>query len=200
MFCIKCGNEIRPNAKFCAKCGTPVPAPDEDQKKESAASDNSQSLEELLNLAVRYGDSGDYAQQLMILQHVATLYPDVSGVYNLMGIAHRNLGDHHKAIECYKRASELDPDNGVFLSNTAIALVCGGNPVESLGWFEKALPMLKKGNNASYPSALGNYALALAQAGYPDNAARCLKEAAKLGYVNADEMRKRLEELGIYYH
>lgn len=26
MFCKKCGAQIRQNAKFCAKCGTPVPA------------------------------------------------------------------------------------------------------------------------------------------------------------------------------
>ena len=28
MNCPKCGNELKPNMKFCAKCGTPVaPAP-----------------------------------------------------------------------------------------------------------------------------------------------------------------------------
>lgn len=33
MFCKKCGAEIRLNAKFCAKCGTPVPTPAPAEKK-----------------------------------------------------------------------------------------------------------------------------------------------------------------------
>lgn len=200
MFCRKCGAEIRPNARFCAKCGSPAPQPDDTPPKGVDPKINEMSLDEIINLANRYGEANDYQQQLIILQHAATLHPDVPGIYNLMGIAHRVLGDYYKAIECYKKASELEPENGVFMTNIAIAMMMNDKPNEALTWFEKGLPLLKKSNSGVYPSALGNYALALGKAGHAENAVHCLKEAARLGYSNADEMRKRLEELGIFYH
>lgn len=161
---------------------------------------NTMSLEELLALATRYGDAEDYRQQLHILQHAQKQYPDVAGIYNLMGIAHRNLGDYYQAVECYRRASELEPDNGVFLTNTGIVLLSSNHADESLAFFEKGLPLLKKADSPAYPSALGNYALALAKSGYSDNAVRCIKEAALLGYANAGEVRRQMEALGIFYH
>ena len=154
----------------------------------------------MILLATQYGDAGDYRQQLLILQDAQRLYPDVPGIYNLMGIAHRNMADWEEAVECYRKAVELDPNNGTFLANTGVALLCAGKAEESLQWFEKGLPLMKRRNNSSYPVSLGNYALALAESGYPENAVRCLKEAAKLGYANAESVRRRMEELGIYYH
>ena len=200
MYCRQCGTEIRPNAAFCARCGTPVARPGETAKKEAPAPHDRMSAEDMIRLANQYGDAGDYRQQLFILRDAQAKYPDVPGIYNLMGIAHRNLGDREEAIDCYRKAAELDPNNGTFLANTGVALLSAGKAEEALPWFEKGLPLMKRSNNASYPVSLGNYALALAESGYAENAVRCLKEAAQLGYANAETVRRRLEELGIYYH
>ena len=161
---------------------------------------NAMTLEQVLELARRYGDSGLYKQQLDILRHGEELYPQNAEIRNLEGIAWRNLGDCGQAFTCYQKAMELEPDNPVFISNAAIARMSGGDAQEALSLFERALPLLKRANNANYPSALANYALALAKCGYSENAVRCLREAEQLGYPNVAGLRSMLEGMGIFYH
>lgn len=38
-----------------------------------------------------------------------------------MGLAYASLNDHHRARDCYKRASELEPGNESYLTNLSIA-------------------------------------------------------------------------------
>ena len=95
---------------------------------------------------------------------------------------------------------ELEPQNALYVSNCAIALMSGDNAREALGMFEKALPMLRQENSPNYATVLANYALALGKCGYSDNAVRCLREAEQMGYPNVAIIRTELEKLGIYYH
>ena len=200
MFCGNCGTEIRPGANFCAKCGAPVPAPEAPPKKEPDARQSRMSLDDMLELASQYEAAGDHKQQLVILQSAAELYPDDPGVFNRMGIAYRLMGNFSEAIKCYTEAFRRDPENGVYYSNLGICLLCADRFEKSLEWFERALPLLKKNNDPSCATALANYAYALAKSGYAENAVRCLKEAAQLGYPHVEAMRKRMEAAGVYFH
>lgn len=158
------------------------------------------SLEEVFELAQRYEDAGDYRQVLNILRGAESRFPDQPGIYNQMGIACRNLNEFAQASAYYKKAIELNPNNPIYLSNNAVALMAAGNAQEALGSFEKVLPLLKRDNNPNYSTVLANYAIALGKCGYSENAVRCLREAEQLGYKKASEARLRLEEMGIYYH
>lgn len=171
-------------------------APSADDRKTAEG----MSLEEVFELAQRYEDAGDYRQVLNILRGAESRFPDQPGIYNQMGIACRNLNEFAQASAYYKKAIELNPNNPIYLSNNAVALMAAGNAQEALGSFEKLLPLLKRDNNPNYSTVLANYAIALGKCGYSENAVRCLREAEQLGYKKASEARLRLEEMGIYYH
>ena len=171
-------------------------APSADDRKTAEG----MSLEEVFELAQRYEDAGDYRQVLNILRGAESRFPDQPGIYNQMGIACRNLNEFAQASAYYKKAIELNPNNPIYLSNNAVALMAAGNAQEALGSFEKVLPLLKRDNNPNYSTVLANYAIALGKCGYSENAVRCLREAEQLGYKKASEARLRLEEMGIYYH
>ena len=171
-------------------------APSADDRKTAEG----MSLEEVFELAQRYEDAGDYRQVLNILRGAESRFPDQPGIYNQMGIACRNLNEFAQASSYYKKAIELNPNNPIYLSNNAVALMAAGNAQEALGSFEKVLPLLKRDNNPNYSTVLANYAIALGKCGYSENAVRCLREAEQLGYKKASEARLRLEEMGIYYH
>lgn len=38
-----------------------------------------------------------------------------------MGLAYASLNDHHRALECYKKAADLDPNNESYKNNLSIA-------------------------------------------------------------------------------
>ena len=157
-------------------------------------------LDKILEIANGYQATQDYNREIYLLEFVLDKYPDNAEIYNMLGIAHRNIGNHPQALRYYQKALYLEPENGSFLMNKAIALMTSGMAKEARVSFEKAIVILKRDSSPSYAAALGNYAYALALEGDTEKAVDTLKTAAKLGYQNAEIMRRKLEELGIYYH
>ena len=163
----------------------------------SSASNKSISLDKMIETANRYLEVQNYKNALSILNYAKAQYPDSAGVYNLMGLSYRGQGDYKSAIECYKKAASLEPDNGTFQMNIGIAMIFDEKPQKSFVWFEKAMSLMKKNKDSSYPVALANYSYALAKSGYSDKAVGCLKEAERLGYRNAGAMWNMFRSLGI---
>ena len=165
----------------------------------SSASNKSISLDKMIETANRYLEVQNYKNALSILNYAKAQYPDSAGVYNLMGLSYRGQGDNESAIECYKKAASLEPDNGTIRMNIGVALLLDEKAKDSLPWFEKALPLMEKSKDNNYPVALGNYSYALAKAGYSEKAVRYLKEAERLGYPNISAIRSMFDSLGIKY-
>ena len=164
------------------------------------ASSPEMSLEEILEIAVGYDAAQDYNREIYLLESIIDKYPNVAGIYNMLGIAYRNIGNNLQALRYYQKALSIEPENGSMQMNQAIALMMSGKVKEARIAFEKAIPILKKGNNKNYAGALGNYAYALALDGENEEAVKMLKDAAQQGYRHAEEMRRKFEEMGIYYH
>ena len=156
------------------------------------------SLNVMLQRAAKFGSAGVVNKQISTLKQASEDYPDNSGVFNLLGIAYKNAGRYQESFDCYRKAANLAPENGVIHGNYAISLMASGDDKSALNRFERALPLLKKENNPDYAFYLANYAYALGKCGYAENALRCLGDAEKAGYANAGKIRAKLEKLGIH--
>ncbi len=53
----------------------------------------------------------DYSRALHCFDRAATIRPDYIGAHHQRGVAWEMLGDAEKALECWKRTLELDPEN-----------------------------------------------------------------------------------------
>jgi len=156
------------------------------------------SLKDSLRLASKYASAGDTENQIKVLKKATEDYPKEASVYNLLGIAYRSAGQYSSSINCYRHAVMLDPDNGIYHGNYAISLMMSGDMEGALSRFERALPLLKKENSPDYAMYLANYAYTLGKCGYKENALRCLDDAEKAGYAHADQIRSKLEKMGIH--
>ena len=171
----------------------------EDKNSKSASSPDLP-LVKILEIARGYQDMEDYQREIYLLESVLDRYPNVPGIYNMLGIAYRNTDRNSQALLYYQKALDLEPDNGIYLLNKAIALATSGfrdNVKESLMFFEKSLPILQKISDQEYAKALGNYSYALALDGQTEKAVAALETAAKLGYRHAETMRAVFKNLRI---
>ena len=141
-------------------------------------------LQDMINVANGYDSTGNYQQEILILKSAAELYPQAAEVHNLLGIVYRTIGDSKKAIEEYQKAIIIEPENAVFISNRAVALMFAGKPEDSFFDFERSLPVLREQKNTVYPTALANFALLLGRYGDRDLAFSFLQEASAQGYPN----------------
>ena len=185
---------IKPSAAQQAAKTTPVASP----SAAAASVPDNCSLDELLKIASKYASAGDTRKQIDVLKKASEDYPDNASVYNLLGIAYRSNKQYKNAFDSYRKALTLEPDNGVYHGNYAIALTMSGDDQAALDRFERALPLLKKQNNPEYPTILANYAYTLGKCGYGENALRCLDDAENAGYAHADQIRSNLAKLGIH--
>ncbi len=53
----------------------------------------------------------DFSQALNCFDRAATIRPDYIGAHHQRGVAYEMVGDKQKAIECWERTLELDPEN-----------------------------------------------------------------------------------------
>ncbi len=104
MFCKNCGNEIKDNAKFCSRCGTPTISDNSEQQNTDTADNNSKSdseqkAEEFAN-KVGHGCAGVY--MLLIAIGIIGVLIVVIGLI-IMGIKHIAHGkfDTEEVQEAY---------------------------------------------------------------------------------------------------
>ena len=171
-----------------------------EEKPVSPRSPSELPLEKILEIASGYESAQDYNREIYLLESVKDKYPDCAGLFNMLGIAYRNIQNYYEALSCYRKALAIDPENGLYHMNKGIALIASERVKEARASFEKAISILKKENSPGYAKAMGNYAYALAKDGESLKAVEALRTAEKLGYQNAGLMRRMLEEMGIYYH
>ncbi|MBC7768635.1 MAG: tetratricopeptide repeat protein [Phycisphaerales bacterium] len=82
--------------------------------------------------------------------------PNAADAQNQLGIGHLNRGEHEKALNCFKRATKLDPQFAAAHNNLGGALVELGRPEKAIASFKSALQL-----NASYAQAHQNMGVAL---------------------------------------
>jgi tetratricopeptide (TPR) repeat protein len=53
---------------------------------------------------------GALDEALAVFEFLTTAYPESANTWDSLGEARRAVGDHERAIECYRKALELDPE------------------------------------------------------------------------------------------
>jgi tetratricopeptide (TPR) repeat protein len=74
-----------------------------------------------------------------VLSHCAQVDPKIFDVLHLLAIVYASQEKHRPAIECYKKALELNPNDESALSNLGSSLNAIGHNQEALSVFQKAL-------------------------------------------------------------
>ena len=107
-----------------------------------------------------------------VLQQASALqgHPHVGEVAYIEGLAHAALGGHEKALRCFEAAQSAD-----FL--TPFVLFNGGNACRALGNIEEGLRLYREALQVhpSFSECRHNLALALIEAGQPQDAERELR-------------------------
>jgi len=147
---------------------------------------------------------------LLLYSHAVSVVKDNWWAYSFLGKAWAACGKYDKAIEQYKIATKLDPENATVWYEMAKLYLEKGDVNEATIMYQKLLPPLPEDLNslrgadtlrneppiirALYVNANINYAGILAQQGDCHNAERRFKEALRMA-PNAKGAQEGLEKL-----
>ena len=110
------------------------------------------SLGARLNLAARLMEQGNLDEAINLTQTATQRAPEVAlGWYNL-GLMQRRRGDIGSALEAYRQALSLDPDNAECHQNDAVARLMGGDIEGARNGFRTAVRLLEEQAAARRPA------------------------------------------------
>jgi tetratricopeptide (TPR) repeat protein len=92
-----------------------------------------------VELAVYFTDQGDLDRARVELEKSLMYHDDLSGVYNNWGYFYDKKQEYGKAVDFYRKAIALKPQNHIYYSNLGLALFHGGNRKEANTAFQKSL-------------------------------------------------------------
>lgn len=180
--------------------------------------------------AISLYEKGDLIQAATLLEGTAGKPLQIFRrwqVENYLGNCYADLDQLEKALECYERSLDDDPENHVTWVNKGVAFrklglmddaeACYQKALSlepdyaelhsSLGTLylarddaEQAIPCFQKALELNPGLAVthGNYALALAMQGEFEMAQQQLDAAARLGYQNASVVQERIDSMRAY--
>ena len=97
----------------------------------------------LLRSEARTG-KGDKAGSVQALEEATAIDPRLAAGQMLLAQAYEEAGDHDKAIDRYRKALAVTPNDPIALNNLAYSLaVRKGQPAEALGYAERALTLTR---------------------------------------------------------
>lgn len=79
------------------------------------------------------------AKALVNFEKAAKLIPSLAPAHEGIGDAALAMGNHEEAIDAFRRAHELDPENGIFILKQALAVLKAGDTAEGKQLFQQAL-------------------------------------------------------------
>ncbi len=130
-----------------------------------------------------------YAEELDILIKAVELDENNAGTMVSLGRCYRCMSYPEKALECYRKAIELNPLEGTSWTNTGVIHILRENYKEAAECYEKGLPLIDKAE-FDYWQAYANYAIVVAKLGDRKKAEKILREAEAHGYKNGEAVRK----------
>jgi ribosomal protein S12 methylthiotransferase accessory factor len=86
-------------------------------------------------------DMENYRQAIEKLEAAESHDPERTDVHNLMGFCHFKLGDHEKAIECFRKVLKLNPASAIDYANIASNYRDMGNAQEAVRYYRLALEL-----------------------------------------------------------
>lgn len=135
---------------------------------------------------------GNYKQAASYCLSVLSYNSKDANALNLLGRCYREMNRADMAVECYKKAIGLSPQNSEIYMNTAVALCVLNQHKEARRYIEKAFEFLghKDPNRAKL---LANAAMIEAELGDIKYAKRLLRKAMAAGYNQSPNYKKAKE-------
>lgn len=130
-----------------------------------------------------------YAEELDVLIEAVELDENNAGTMVSLGRCYRCLSYPDKAIECYKKAIQLNPNEGTSWTNMGVIHIWRENYKEAAECYEKGLPLIDKAEFDHW-LAYANYAIVVAKLGDRKKAEKMIREAEARGYKNGEAVRK----------
>jgi type IV pilus assembly protein PilF len=130
-----------------------------------------------LELASAYFGRGQIDTALANIQEALQIKPGASNAYSLRGLILASQGDARQAEESFRRAEQLDPQDGDAAHNYGWFLCQSGRHAEAMVEFQRALALPKYRDSARTTMTMG---ICQARAGQLADAERLLMKAYEL--------------------
>jgi len=142
-------------------------------------------------LGAAYERTGQRPKAVTALRRVLELQPDFHAALNYLGYTYAEEGENlDEALRLVSRAVALDPDNGSYVDSLGWTYYRLGRHEQARGYLERAARL--EPTDATLHEHLGDVYVALGQ---NDRARAAYRRALELGDDNADEVRRKLDEL-----
>lgn len=143
----------------------------------------------LIEQAHECREKNQYKKEYVLLQQALEIKPDDMDILLKLGRVNRILGNYDEALNYYNRALVINPNDGVLYCNLGAVYIYTGKLDKACYSYEKGLAMVDP-DYQDYPIILGGYAMALGKNGEKKKAFKVLKRARKMGYKNAEVIKK----------
>lgn len=143
----------------------------------------------LLEKSKQLHEVDNFSEELEVLIKAFEMDGNNSQITVKLGRCYRCIGLPDKAIECYKRTLELNPNEGTAYTNMGTIYLLREDYKEAAKYYEKGLPLIDKAT-FDYWIANANYAVAVAKLGDPKRAENMIRESEAHGYKNGEDVRK----------
>ncbi len=108
----------------------------------------------LANLGHRFLERGRLNEAQKIFAGLTTLAPDMSYPWHALGLIAKDRGNLDRAIGCFKRAQQLDPQDLDVIFNLASAQILAGQRAEARGALAQVINQARsRGDSASVARA-----------------------------------------------
>ena len=148
-------------------------------KKFNAPEPSQEQLQSLINLYTQ----GQYQETLTQAAQLLEQFPKSVILFNIIGVANKGLGKLDEAIEAYKKALSIKPDNAEAYNNMGNALQDQGKLEEAVEAYTKALAI-----QPDYADAYYNMGSVLQDQGKLEEAVQAYKKALSINpnYAKAE--------------
>lgn len=142
-------------------------------------------------LGAAYERTGQRQKAVASLRRVLELQPDFHAALNYLGYTYAEAGENlDEALRLVRRAVALDPDNGSYVDSLGWTYYRLGHHEQARGYLERAARL--EPTDATLQEHLGDVYVALGQ---NDRARAAYRRALELEDENAEEVRRKLDEL-----
>ena len=193
MIMLKCeacgGNDLKRlgNMYECSYCGSKYML---DERDELVGKELTEvKIIALLEKSKQLHEADNFSEELEVLIKAFEMDGNNAQITVKLGRCYRCIGLPDKAIECYKRTLELNPNEGTAYTNMGTIYLLREDYGEAAKNYEKGLPLIDKAT-FDYWIANANYAVAVAKLGDPKRAENMIRESEAHGYQNGEAARK----------
>ena len=187
--CTSCGSnrlkKLRAGEYLCEHCGTSFFTKEPGELEEESDA----KVVSLLDKAESFADKSELQSEHNTLAAAYSVAPENNDVLLRYGRSFVKLGFPQKAMEYFRKAEALYPDDPIVYVNIGTALLKEGHFAEAKEEYEKGLSMIeedpKSASTGDIAVTYGNYALCVGRLGDRKTARKYLTIAKEKGYRSA---------------